>query len=158
MRTHVRTQHPTTQRSRYLEAMAGTLFLLLGCAIYVLFRARTIKLYRWLTACGLEDVMEKCRHVFEGWYLPDFILYSLPDGLYCASYILIMHAIWNVHPKHTSYLFVIFIPLVAVIHELSQSVGLSKGTFDLNDLICYLLPILLHILAVTKGWIKVSET
>lgn len=147
-------KHPTLPHiSRHLEAATGALLLILACSIYILFRSRTIRLYRWLEACDLGDVMEKCRSAVGGVTLPDIVLYSLPDGLYCASYILIMHAIWQAHPKHPSYLLVVFIPLVAVLHELGQLLGLAIGTFDTADLFCYLIPVVLHTIAVCKNWI-----
>lgn len=128
---------------RWVEAAVGLLCLLVGCAIYVLFRSRSIKLYGWLSACGLKDAMELWRESVASCHLPEWVLFSLPDGLYCASYMLLMHALWYVSPRRPAYLIVVLIPLIAITHELCQLMGVLSGTFDYSDLLCYLLPLLL---------------
>jgi len=75
--------------------------------------------------------------------VPAFVRFSLPDGLYCASYVLLMDAVWQESGK-VKYFAVAFIPLVAMIHELCQFVGLARGTFDAADLFCYALPLFLY--------------
>jgi len=54
-----------------------------------------------------------------------------------------MDAVWKDNGK-AKFLAVSFIPIVAIIHELLQLVGIAKGTFDTADIFCYSLPLIIY--------------
>jgi hypothetical protein len=62
-----------------------------------------------------------------------FIIYNLPDGLWCLSGILCIRAIWLFKQKWLHIYLGIFLS-VAVILEISQISPLVPGTFDPLDL------------------------
>ena len=74
------------------------------------------------------------------WNVPDFIKYSLPDGLYCAAYILIVDAIWQDSDSLIKHFIVSLVPVITITSEVLQFFGLVKGTFDYCDLILYSAP------------------
>lgn len=125
------------------QILVGSLLLVCGCSIYLLFRSKTIHLYQWFNNLGLIDYIESIRLSVAGSQIPEFVKFSLPDGLYCASYILLMNAIWKGNDKSKS-IAVSIIPFAAILHELAQGIGLIRGTFDINDLICYIAPLALY--------------
>jgi len=130
----------------------GVVALLCGCAIYLLFRSQTIHLYQWAVVAGLSSILDTLRQSVQHWQVSDFVRYSLPDGLYCASYILLMDAVWK-GGKASRTLAVSFMPLVAITHELLQGAGLVRGTFDVCDLLCYAVPLLAYFVVSNKFFI-----
>lgn len=144
------------RRRTIIELVLGLLLLLCGCAIYLLFRSKTLNIYQWCSALGLSKRIDYLREIAQTWDIPDLVKYSLPDGMYCAAYILIVDAIW--HKEHTIYKYVAIslVPIVTIGSELLQSLHLVRGTFDIFDLICYALPPLVYayIILYQKNSIK----
>jgi hypothetical protein len=126
----------------------GVMLLFCGCAIYLLFRSQTINLYQWSAAAGFSSIIEPLRQSVHGWQIPNIVRFSLPDGLYCASYILLMDAAWK-GGKASKRIAVSLIPLIAISHELLQGMGLVRGTFDLCDLACYAIPLIIYFAVTT---------
>ena len=122
----------------------GLLFLFCGCSIYLLFRSETLNIYQWCNEVGMSGHVDLLRCAVLGWAVPDFVKYSIPDGLYCAAYILMIDAIWGGQNGLSKYLIVSIIPIAAIICEILQYFGNAKGTFDVCDLICYWGPILIY--------------
>ena len=137
----------TLPSRRILQAALGATLLLCGCAVYLLFRSKTIRLYQWCAWAGLSEPIDALRTAVAGWPLADVLRYSLPDGLYCTSYILLMDAVWAGGGR-IRYCAVALMPLVAVAHELAQLAGIAPGTFDVADLLCYALPLTVYFAVV----------
>ena len=127
------------------KIVTGLLCLLLGCAMYLVLRSDTIRLYQWCQATVGTGAIEPLREIAKGWNVPFFVRFSLPDGLYCLSYILIADGIMNGESGFWRYAIVTFIPVVALIHECLQYAGVAHGYFDPGDLIAYSLPLLAYI-------------
>lgn len=125
------------------QMVLGFLLLACGCSIYIIFRSQDIVLNKWCQSLGIADFVEPMRMSVKDSHVPDFILYSLPDGLYCASYILLMDAAWEGKGLSRN-IAVALIPSVAIMHEIAQGIGWARGTFDICDLIFYALPLALY--------------
>jgi len=111
--------------------------LCLVCAfdIYIFFRSSSIPIVYWFERN--EVVSYYSSHPFI--QLPNWVLYSLPDGLWLLSYEFIITYLWKYQIKNKLYLsFTIGLPLFACSCELFQINGIIKGTFDILDLICYI--------------------
>lgn len=133
-----------------MQVLMGVITLLCGISIYLLFRSESISLYRWCAAAGFGDEIEMLRQSVRHWTIPDYLKYSLPDGLYCLSYILLMDAVWAGRRTKFSVCAVCVIPLVAITHELAQGLGLAKGTFDAVDLLSYSVPLILYLFIIRQ--------
>lgn len=133
------------------EVILGVVFLLCGCVIYLLFRSRSVNIFQWCSVVGLSEPLDSLRHAVHEWQIPDFLIFSLPDGLYCASYILITDAIWYNDNGIVKYFIISFIPVVAVSDEIMQLFNMVHGTFDFNDLICYSIPLIAYVLIITTN-------
>ena len=118
----------------------GVACLLMGCAIYLVLRKDTIHLYRWWHAIVGTGALESLRETARSWQVPECVRYSLPDGLYCLSYILITDGLLNGEKGFWRHAIVCLIPTVAITHECLQAAGLARGTFDWVDVVCYALP------------------
>lgn len=120
--------------------------LVCGCLIYLLFRSKTLNLYQWCLALGMASPIEYARGLVHGWVVPDFIKFSLPDGLYCAAYILLIDSIWSNDKRILKYFVLSIVPIVTIASEILQYFGYVKGTFDILDFFCYMCPPLLYII------------
>ena len=77
------------------QVALGVVCLLCGIGIYLLFRSESIRLYQWCDAVGVTGPIDMLRQETLQWRVPEFVRNSLPDGLYCCSYILLMDAVWK---------------------------------------------------------------
>lgn len=140
--------HQTCKKYKWqntAKVLLAVLFLVYGCLIYLLFRNRSLNIYQWCIALGVSDLIEYARNLVQGWTVSDFIKYSLPDGLYCAAYILIVDSIWQ-EEKLAIKLFILFVvPIITICSEILQYYGLIRGTFDAVDLYCYSTPPLVYL-------------
>ena len=129
-----------------IKVFIGTFFLLSGCYIYLLFRSKTLRIYQWCSAMGLSDSIDVCRGYVQDWHISDVVKYSLPDGLYNAAYILFMDAIWSKVKSSYKYAIILLVPFFTITSELLQYYGIIKGTYDVYDLACYSVPVIIYII------------
>lgn len=116
------------------------MLLFCGSAIYLLFRSKTLNINQWCYAVGLSSFIDLCRNSVQSIRLSDFARFSLPDGLYCAAYILMIDAIWSDDDGICKNLIVLIVPVITICSEILQLMGVAKGTFDVFDLMCYMIP------------------
>lgn len=116
------------------------LTLIIGSLIYVVFRSQTLLMFRWFEKCNLKNIIGGFRMMIEkNESIPDFIVYALPDGLWMFSYMSVILYLWNNDLKKENFLWVFGLPIIAIASEIGQYFGLVKGTFDIMDLLLYLL-------------------
>lgn len=130
-------QYKTKNMSKVLLAI---FFLAFGCMIYLLFRSKSINIYQWCSVLGLSNLVEHARDIVREWKVPEFIRFSLPDGLYCAAYILLIDTIWYNDRSLLKYCILSIVPVITICSELLQYSDLVRGTFDIVDLLCYMIP------------------
>ena len=128
-----------------VQFLSGLSMLAIGCCIYLLFRSKTLNIYHWCSALGLSDIIDDYRQITMLWNVPDFIRFSIPDGLYCSAYILFIDAIWHKDKGIIKNIIVLLVPLVTISSELLQLFGIVRGTFDIYDLVCYTFPLLVYL-------------
>jgi hypothetical protein len=126
------------------------LSILFGGVIYIAFRSSSIILFKWIDYIMLIDPVENLRIVTLPYneYLPDWFLYSLPDGLWMFSYSCIVLVIWERKITKYSLLWLLSLPMISILFEVLQYYDYFNGTFDIIDIIFYifgsLLPILIN--------------
>ena len=128
-----------------VQFLSGLSMLAIGCCIYLLFRSKTLNIYHWCSALGLSDIIDDYRQITMSWNVPDFIRFSIPDGLYCAAYLVLMDIVWHDASQWIKYLVLSIVPVVTIGSEFFQYIGWVPGTFDVYDLICYGTPLLTYI-------------
>jgi hypothetical protein len=122
----------TLKKERTLYFVLSPLLLVIGIAIYFLFRKNDgMVLFDWLPGLrarkGLAIQVDKNR-------LATLAVYSVPDGLWLLSGMLLMRALWWATPKTGTVYAFIFCALAAGF-ELLQMTGHVPGTFDPADLV-----------------------
>lgn len=121
----------------------------LGGATYLLFRPTSLTLFSWLEKINMRDYIDTARGSIN-LSLPEWLIYSLPDGLWILSYMLVIGAIWDFDLKNSAPA-LFFLPALALISELLQLPGIVPGTFDFGDILAYLLGITLAMVYIIKN-------
>lgn len=111
-----------------------TLFILLGCVIYLTYRQDSLfvsilpkSLLNLISIPNINKDNDLC----------NFLLYSLPDGLWYASLILIQYSLYS---DNILYLIVLHISYaLPFVLEFLQFFQIINGTFCIVDLSTYLL-------------------
>lgn len=132
--------------------LGSFLTLLFGGLIYVLFRTTTLKMFVWYETIGLGGLTKGLRKLTFQFAneLPDWILFSLPDGLWIFSYVCLMLAIWQNSISSKNAFWILIIPILAIGSEIGQLFGIIVGTFDFTDLLFYIFGMTLPFILFTK--------
>ncbi len=143
------------------QIIIGHLFtLLLGGLVYLSFRQDTLKMFRWFDSINLSAVISELRLLTLPLsdHLPNWFLYSLPDGLWICSYLSVLLVVWdNVISKHNIH-WLLLVPMIAIFSEIGQLFKIVPGTFDILDVIFYLGGTVLPILIFTNSKTIKSQT
>ena len=125
--------------------------LMLGGLIYLFFRVKTLLVFEWFESLNIIEFLRPIRIVTMGYsvYLPDWLLFSLPDGLWIFSYMAIILLIWRNRIKKNNVIWIFIVPLLIILIEIGQLYHVIIGTFDSVDLIFYFFGAILPILIFT---------
>jgi hypothetical protein len=111
--------------------------LAVGVLIYVCFRSNSIKILGFVDNkfSFLHQMRLEMNSVSR--FVPNFVIYNLPDGLFLFSYTTCMLWLWD--ENQYKYYWVFIIPLLLVIIELLQINHTLPGTFDILDIVFYII-------------------
>ena len=126
--------------------------LILGSLIYVFFRTTTLRMFCWFGQLNILSFIDRFRvsTLFLKNYLPNWFLYSLPDGLWIFSYLSLALYIWKNELKSENLFWIFSIPIIAIGSEIGQLIKIIPGTFDIIDLIIYVLGTILPFIIFKK--------
>ena len=122
--------------------------LFMGIAIYLLYRPQNLLVFKIIDACGLSYVIDSLRLSFSKFLLPPFVVNSLPAGLWTASYLMMMYITTKFNTRRIRLILALPLPIMAIVLEFMQLWGWCPGTFDIYDLICYIVPIFVFIKSI----------
>lgn len=126
---------------RYLTVLVGLFTLTAGGMVYMLYRSHSLLIFHIADRLGLSAWITHLRHSAPVLDVPEWVIYSLPGGLWATAYILIIEAITQPWPPRKRMLWASSIPLCGIISELLQGIGCLSGTFDIIDVLCYGVPL-----------------
>jgi hypothetical protein len=120
-----------------LYFLSGSVALFTGAAIYLLFRPVPPVFLKRLDSMIPNNWLGPLRQqvAFLAPHLPEWIVFSLPGGLWAFAYALTITAIWSGSRSRLRYGWMISIPLLTLGFECSQYWHFIPGTFCLNDLV-----------------------
>ena len=126
--------------SRKLLRTLSFISLALGVLLYLFYRPLTLKYIDWLDNIIPVEVIRNLQHsVYPSRdYLSNFLIFSLPDGLWVFSYVSFMRAIWFESSNRIRFVWFALIPVIAIGSEMIQKLGILQGTYDLYDALAYL--------------------
>lgn len=119
--------------------------LLAGGMVYVLFRPRTLVLFVLADMLGVGGCVDALRAMASAWHPSEFVVYCVPNGLWALAYVLVVDWVMQAYGCGTRLLCTSFMPLLGAASELMQLAGWLRGTFDVGDLVCYLLPYIIYV-------------
>ena len=132
--------------------------LLLGGLIYFMFRSTELRMFNWLSIIGLDSLIISARtnvSLLKN-HLPNWFIYSLPDGLWVYSFSSALLIYWNNDKQKVK--FWLLIPFTTgILVEIFQGLKLFPGTFDFLDLTFSSLAILFSIIIINFKF-KQNET
>jgi hypothetical protein len=134
----------TTKTSTNLILSGSCLFA--GGSIYVIFRPLTLNMFRWFDAFGISSLINKYRESLSYVSLNDFVLYSLPDGLWITSYLFIVNTIIPSKHKKELLFWILSLPMISVLSEFMQYYNFIQGRFDIYDVVSYILPLIINLI------------
>lgn len=132
----------------YTEWIIATILLLIGCTIYLLFRPQNLLMFKIIEELGFMPNIVSLRMYVNPNCFPDFIIYSLPAGLWIASYFMMMYLTTKGYTRKSRLMLTLPLPITAIVLEFMQLLGLYIGTFDAYDLICYTLPLIFFVKSI----------
>ncbi len=100
-------------------------------------------MFSWVEAIRLEGFVDALREYKTTFNIPYFIKYCLPNALWTLSYILMVDAI--IRKDNNKLFWTIVLPIIAAVLEIFQIWKIIPGTFDIADLVCFLLPTILYL-------------
>lgn len=134
---------------KYKKDWVVSLFLILiGGMIYILYRPESLLLFRVTDSLGITPLIDMLRSNSSRFMLPSFMINSLPAGLWTASYLLMMFITTKFYSRKVRLMLALPLPVVAIILEFLQFFGWCPGTFDIYDLICYVVPLFVFIKSI----------
>ncbi|QSZ27544.1 hypothetical protein ACETAC_01060 [Aceticella autotrophica] len=130
---------------RYFKPLAS---ILVAIIIYVVFRSKNLILYKWIGVSTNSILILFSRNIQNNNYFLNWIIYSLPDGLWLYSLTTIMILIWRNEASKIKYLFIYVGFTIAISHELGQFLHIFRGTFDVGDIVAYIMAILFALITI----------
>jgi hypothetical protein len=131
--------------------------VLVGGAIYVIWRSQSLLVFSWLRAIRLDTFVTHLRAVMFPMrrHIPTFIVSSLPDGLWVYGFTSAMRQIWAAQRFSGKSLIWISVPTILSLgSEFGQLAGIVPGTFDWSDVaMC----VLAAVLAIYYGGVSPSS-
>lgn len=109
--------------------------IVIGAMIYVLFRTTNLLVFRWIEAIGLLQFTLQLRQLCSGVALPDWLLYSLPDGLWVFAFTRWIILIWDRAPPLA---WLVIGAALGVGGEFGQVIGIVPGTYQHLDMVFYI--------------------
>jgi hypothetical protein len=127
----------TVRHFKLYSYFTAFLAIVTGGAIYILFRPVEPLFFTWVDDVGAGNMLSNIRRFtlpLKG-YIPEWALFSLPNGLWAFAYALIIAAIWSGSKSGLRYFWFATIPVLVLGYELLQLTGILPGTFCLLDLV-----------------------
>lgn len=139
-------------KARRIELLMALLLFIIEGMLYLTFRSTELNMFRLYEHAG--PWVESLRSWGDTIDIPEWIRFSLPDGLWLLSYLLLVDAIWNGFNK-VSAVWYLIIPGVAFGSELAQLFWGFTGTYDPMDLVCYGAAVVITIVVIAlKNYIR----
>jgi len=119
-----------------LQMLFAIVPVVTGGLIYLFWRSGPIKFFAWFEDLGLSNLLLSIRqHSYTPpSFVPNFVVYSLPNGLWAFSFAFIVTLLWCNHKSPLKFLWLATIPVVGLGYEILQALEVISGTFCFVDL------------------------
>lgn len=121
-----------------------------GASVYILFRPAEASFLNWFTFLESGHWLHalRDRSLSFSSLLPQWLLFSLPNGLWALAYTLLILTIWRGSRAFLKYFWYLSIPLLVFGFEILQLNGALRGAFCLNDILLSAMGIALGVIII----------
>ena len=112
--------------------------LTLGSSIYLLYRPKSIIIFKLVKTIGADHFIDALRQFFQS-AAPvgrGILLYSVPEGMWAFSFLYVILWIWRGNIACPMALVSIFCAVIVIEGSEIAQLSFLQGTFDINDLVC----------------------
>ncbi len=126
--------------------------ILFGGLIYIFLRSPDHLFNNWIRTPGSGTWFNSIRHHFvsKSLVVPEWIVFSLPNGFWAFAYSLLITTIWSASQSRLKYFWMASIPVLIIGFEIFQATGVIHGTFCIQDITFGLAGLVLGITAGNK--------
>ena len=119
-----------------IKLLLASISILMGTLIYILLRPSKTIFFKWINTFGYDNWINTTRQHLStsSAFIPDWIIYSLPNGLWAFAYTIITVGIWRKNKSSIKYFWLSTIPILIFGYELLQLSPFLNGTFCLQDI------------------------
>lgn len=121
-----------------------------GAMVYIYLRSAEPLFIQWLETAGFQKIFSVSNDFFIHLKLPDWLLYTLPSGLWAFAYSILITGIWWNSQSWIKYIWFVSILLLVIGWELSQLTGIISGVSSLGDIFAGLLGAVIGIITGIK--------
>lgn len=105
-----------------------------GAMVYIYLRISQPVFIRYIEFAGLGTIFDVGKNFFSGLNLPDWLLYTLPSGLWAFSYSLIITGMWWLNSSWLKYFWIASVVVMVIAWEVFQLFMIIPGTFSFGDI------------------------
>jgi len=122
--------------------------LAVGTSIYLFARPKECLVLSLLDFLGLgkEISLIRATTIPMSKSIPNWLIFSLPDGLWVLSYTCLILYIWNFNLNRKNIFWFVLLPILALGSEIMQSFHIISGTFDYFDIAAYIVGFLVPLI------------
>ena len=133
------------RRNRLITFCMAAACLILGSAVYILFRPMTLLMFHWADALSLTHSVQLMRASVSGleYLFPAWFVFSLPFALWVLSYLLLIEAVWMHSQSRVRIAWFWSIPFIVICAEFAQIKQIIPGNFDWKDMAAIIFAIIL---------------
>jgi len=102
-------------------------------------------MFTWFDWLGLGNIVSRLRHQFSLEILPDWFIYSLPNGLWTYSLTSVMILIRSQSNQLINLLWILSGLLLSLLFEIGQATKFVRGTFDVVDIFVIIISFILSL-------------
>ena len=131
---------------KILWILPSLVCITVGGLIYLIFRTRTLVMFHFIPDNLIEELNLVHEYSCANFQIPNFIIYNLPTGLWTISYIILMQLILENNVGLHRFLWIYLLPILLCLTEILQLFSFIPGTFDILDVCCYIVPMIISLL------------
>jgi len=127
--------HFSLKSAGRIRILLSGFILILGSAVYILFRPGEYLFFRWAGFFGLDLFISNLRDHTSSFHLhlPEWFIYSLPGGLWAFALTLIISTIWSGSTSRLKYFWLALVTGLVLGFELLQLAAFIPGVFCWQD-------------------------
>jgi len=119
--------------------ISSVILLFIGGMIYICFRSDSLLLFHWISFLGFGKEILELRDLSSPYSsaLPNWLIYSAPNGLWIASFACLMLFLWGKERLLYAFMWTLSLWVTGIFSELLQALNSIPGVYDIADIIAY---------------------